>query len=1067
MMPMAQQQYVMLSSIPAGMVYLVGLLLVGAWIGSHRLKFGRARPRLRVLLIAVRLGVGFGAVLAAFQAVQRVLVLATNWPLWLLAMAAAGSVELVVGLYAVERGLVSKRVGMILTAFRTLLVLAVVGMLAQPVHSLEVSKLYQRYLAILVDDSGSMQIPDKQLGESAKIRLAETLLGERIRRRDRLETVLRDMARVRREIIEQGDWLAVLRDVQEASKQKQLARRREVMSDRVAAWSKCIEEAMKSLTAPLSGKLTLDEALRNEIGDVKSGLSVRVHESLTRDAAAITDAKAEPLLGRQCVKLLVAHRRASAALGELAPRVSRIAERVDEAFYRSLSKQQKDEVEAVAGRTRFALARDVLTHRPRDGGKNHPSLLERCMENYNVRLYTFSDRPREAPAQDWQDAVKAPSGSQSAPATGPAARGQPTHTDLAAALRNVASDVNIDQLAGVILLSDGRHNTPVDVGPVARRFGDRRVPVCSVLFGGAKAPVDAAVISAEAPDTIYLKDKTYIKARLKLDGLAGRKVRVALHEDEKVIDTQEIQPPSGSIRMEVRFAAEPKTVGAHRYRVLITPMAGEVFSANNEYPITVTVTDERTKMLIIEGRPRWEFRYLKNLFTGRDRTVQLQYVLFEADSIGGTVRVGEVPADVSRAAVSRQATALPVSKADWMKFDVIVLGDVDPSRLPAKAMEAIGKFVAERGGTLIVIAGPAHMPHGYQDNTIKDLLPVLYEPGDDVQPPSACKPFRIALTAEGLGSVIMQQAVDEKTSRQVWDSLPELYWRDPGVSSKHGASVLAYAVPQDPPDFLKQVEGQETPEAAEQRHLERQRFQRANALIAVHNVALGRVMFLAFDRTWRLRYRVGDLHHHKFWGQVLRWATGGKLPAGTAFVRMGTDRFHYPAHERVRVRVRMNKRDFSPLITNDAAVRVFRAAQPVLRKKLEYVADSPGIYSADLGELPGGAYHVELDAPAARALLELDKQTTVKTEFSVDSVIPAELFELAADRGRLSHLAGETGGVVVEPARAGDVMDVLSPGRESRVERRQYSLWDSWPLLALLVLAATGEWLLRKKAGLS
>ena len=60
---------------------------------------------------------------------------------------------------------------------------------------------------------------------------------------------------------------------------------------------------------------------------------------------------------------------------------------------------------------------------------------------------------------------------------------------------------------------------------------------------------------------------------------------------------------------------------------------GEVFTTNNDWPLEVAVTDDRTNVLLVDSVPRWEFRYLRNLFYGRDKSVHLQYVLLNPDEI--------------------------------------------------------------------------------------------------------------------------------------------------------------------------------------------------------------------------------------------------------------------------------------------------------------------------------------------------------------------------------------------------------------------------------------------------
>jgi hypothetical protein len=75
--------------------------------------------------------------------------------------------------------------------------------------------------------------------------------------------------------------------------------------------------------------------------------------------------------------------------------------------------------------------------------------------------------------------------------------------------------------------------------------------------------------------------------------------------------------------------------------------------------------------------------------------------------------------------------------------------------------------------------------------------------------------------------------------------------------------------------------------------------------------------------------------------------------------------------------------------------------------------------------------------------------------------------ELSPDRGLLGRIAELTGGAMVSPSRADDVKDSLGPGTQVYPERREYVLWDSWPLLILALALATAEWVTRKKVGLA
>jgi len=503
------------------------------------------------------------------------------------------------------------------------------------------------------------------------------------------------------------------------------------------------------------------------------------------------------------------------------------------------------------------------------------SLLERLQERYGVQMYTFASEPVQADVASMAKAYASGQGVDAEAADLPPEQQQ---TDLTAVFDEVMTQMSGKRLSGILLLSDGRHNAPGSVEPLVRRLGIQQVPVSSVVFGGDRPPIDAGIISVSAPEAIAEGDRILVTAQIKLDGLAGQEVQVALIEGEEQVDTETVRVPTDSYRVRVQLADKPDEARLHRYAVVVQEFDNEVLATNNRYPLAVSVSDERTQLLLVDGRPRWEFRYIKNLFASRDRTVHLQYVLIEPDDIAGVPTPPQVHASASRPVEAVEATALPKDASEWMKFDVIILGDVSPDVLGDPEQEILKKFVEQRGGTLVVIAGPNYMPHAYATGPLGAMLPVAptASPGTVQAPPE--EKFHLVLTTEGRESVVMRQKVNPVENLEVWSGLPPIYWRHPEAPAKEGATVLAYALPPSAPDYMPPFEpGAETTESPVDTETlaKRRQFQRQHALISYHTVATGRVMFLGFDRTWRLRYRVGDAYHHRFWGQVLRWAQGG------------------------------------------------------------------------------------------------------------------------------------------------------------------------------------------------
>jgi hypothetical protein len=1045
----SDQLMILPRSLPAPAACLAAAGATTAWVLLHFVGRSARRGPVRAALVVARIGVGFAALLMSAQALQHWVSLATSWPLWPIALAAAAAVECLLGFYSAERRTVAPRRGLVLAGLRVALALAIALMLAQPVLVRAHESDLRRQVAVLLDRSASMQVADAQMSASERLRIAETLLPGVVTRPCRLEGVARGLGEPVKALTTQQEWLAMLAELAPAGRRKHLEARRQELRAAVDEARSSVARQSQALDASLAGPTELSADLRSAIEQARDSLARRAGEPL--QAAADIIAEIRPDAAPEAPQDVEGRLRdriatASEALRQASADIDGLSQRLDEALYTSLPAAQRDAVDAIAAQTRLDLACRVAFGRAGAGdtaGQDVPGLLSKLRDRYAVRAYGFASEAEEMDATG-------------PPPEGVAQGAGGLQTDLAAALQKAVADAPTGQLAGVILLTDGRHNAAARLEPLAARLNMEHVPVCTVLMGGERPPTDAAIANLEAPETVLAGDKVYIAVDLKLDGLAGRTVNVALSKGDEVVQSQAIQVPTPEYRTRVELSDTPAQAALLAYRVQVGAFEDEALKANNEYPVTVRVSDDQVRVLLIESRPRWEYRYLKNLFASRDRTVRLQYVLFQPDRLAGQQPRPVIPASPARPAGEAEATALPQEDKDWLAFDVIILGDVAPADLPPPAQEAISRFVTERGGTLVVIAGRRFMPGAFAGSPLEQLVPVLFEPGAAASNADAGSGFHVALTPEGRDSVIMRLKADPQENATFWSSRPECLWRCPVSGVKPRAIVLAYARPSS---------ASQEPGGAAAADADRQ-FQADHVLVAVQNTALGRVLFLAFDETWRLRYGEGDTYHHRFWGQLLRWATAGKLPAGTNLVKLGTDRARYPLHSAVQVRARLMRPDLTPVVTNEVAALLFQDERLVLRKRLEYIGDAPGMYGADLGELPSGIYRVELDGPPVDALLAQEAAGKVSTTFSVDPASSTELVELAADRGAPGLLAEATGGIIRGPAQATEVLAALGPARVRLEERHEYALWSSGPFLSLMVLLAASEWILRKKAGL-
>jgi hypothetical protein len=1099
-----QEHYRLPESFPWYLTCLAALAAVAAWAAIHTLKIRPSKPSGRILFFAAKVALGFVAILLVAQAVMPWVLLTTNWPMWALAAGGALAVEGVTSLYSLERRTVSRRAGGALAVLRALLALLVIALLAQPVFSLKLKDELRRTIAILLDDSGSMHVSDPQMTGTEKARLADLLPAEAAHRLYRLDDVKRSLLESQRAVSAQLDRVLASGDVTGlAARQKGLERIREDLHNAAVEEQKRLDEQIAALSKPLE-KSSGGAQVQRDLSDVKAQLVSQVRDRLA-EVAGITEPSQAASLGRDYDKLQSLLSTAVKKLGEQGARLEPLGKAIDEAFYAGLPKDLKDSVDQLTSQPRWDLARHVLLHRTQQEGEKQASdLVEQLRhKGYLVKTYKFARKVDEFDFDEWRKNPQGPEASSRPVDVRDPSRQQ---TNGGKALEHLASSpVAGGPLTAVLVFTDGRFSDGASARNAARQLGSQKTPIKTVLFGSSVPPRDAAVISVDVPTVVYAGDKIHFRIDLKLDGLGGQPGRATVQrvdaEGKKTGKpiSEDFTVPAGtqSFDLTVELSeTDTEKPGLRQYVVEVSTLAGkpwdhEVLAENNAYNVSVDVSDDRTRVLLVEGRPRWEFRYLKNLFSDRDPTVQVQYVLLEPDTVEGLKGRRIIPASAARPYGEVEATGLPghaekkLSKEDfikeWKKFDLILLGDISPEMFKAEDLEALESFVGDRGGTLVVIAGPRYMPHAFAQTPLERMLPVVFKPGARyVQSAAmggpdgqerAMQSFRITLTPEGRRHIIMRQLDDAQDNWRLWQAMPTAHWRYPVEDTKVAASVLAYAT-----EPLQDASAGKVEEKLSDKELDKRRqFERHRSLITVQKYKGGQVLFMGFDQTWRLRYRVGDTYHHRLWGQVLRWATGDKLAAGTRLVRLGAKKIQYQPGENVEVQAKILDAKYNPLSEADAkgvTIRIFRHNEQVREMNMSPVPGSLDRFEADLGDIGQkygpGEYRAELQSPAVREILRTEgKQDPVAAHFRVAEKAYDEQKYIAPDPATVEELARASSGSVIWPHELPAAAREFGPGLEIRIDHRQSTLWDSWFMLAMIIVTVTAEWLLRKQVGLA
>ncbi len=1073
-MDMTRRADLLPAGLPLFWVMMIFVLAALVWAGA---RYFTRRYSAKLPLYGMLVPRCVSAVIAAwagFQLLGRFVEYGCRWPLWLAALGLGLAVEATAALYKRERRVIPDRLGIWLTVLRSLVLLLTAVLIMQPIFVRLKARNIERRIAVLIDESSSMQFVDD------------------------LWTVSEKLAWGR----EFGQLSASSRPLPSLTKLEGLREQLSVWS--AVSGDKRVEDRDGKLTALLEGGVETARAIREELEKCIKELAPQSKEAakpqrevlermvrLVRDQVgasldgAAKAAKKDAVNQDQLKKVTDALIQFGEAMGDV-----RLA--ADTVFWSELDEGVRTSVDALCSTTRVSLARKLLLS-PERKGKG--VFLDKLASRYDVDLFRLGlgvqRIPRlsekmielETPAAGTNVAAHAASetnevvtaeagmpqealGPQTATeitwnVTDDATQAFRMTTDYTTALESLMKEIPSERFAGVIMVSDGLHNGMASFNPIARRLGAQQVPVMGVRVGGSLQPFDVALADVQAPESIFLGDNVRVRTMLHVTNAKGKKLNVKLFfEGSNLVDSAEVEVMDDNWRREIRFKHQPEAQGIVRYDVKTDVLEGELFDDNNAWSVDVAVSDDRTNVLLVDSVPRWEFRYLRNLFFGRDKSVHLQYYLVHPDTITDTPGGTLPPASASRKFGDAEAGALPVSLEEWRKFDVIILGDLSPEVLTEEVMENIRHCVSDRGALLVVIAGQEAMPHTYASGSLlRRMLPVELDQGYvNYRGTPDLDGYTLALTPAGVAHPVMQQSASFAENESIWQQMPDLGWRIPLAALKPGAEALAYAQPTA--DILAQQQRFSIEDAAEQLDAAMQHRAR-NALIVASGFGRGKVLTLTFDRTWRFRYRVGDTYHHRFWGQVMRWGVGEKLRAGDEHFRVGTDQVVYMPGMPVQIMGRVLNPDgtFAQGITLQAAVS--REDGTLLgQQRLNYREDSNGLYEAEFkGIDTPGRYTVRL--------LRRDTNAIIETKFLVSPTRrPVELADVAATSSDMERLSSWTGGKVVEPDEIDQLLDAFGEGRRTVHERVERPLWDN-PLFFLTIVALlTLEWILRKKGNL-
>jgi len=590
-------------------------------------------------------------------------------------------------------------------------------------------------------------------------------------------------------------------------------------------------------------------------------------------------------------------------------------------------------------------------------------------------------------------------------------------TRLGDAVRNVLADSGGAPLTAMVLLTDGITTAGMPLAAAAQEARAAGVPLYTVGLGSDRPQPDLELVDVVADELAFVGDALTFHAQIKATGLAGQQAKLALRADDDslpLIEEQVRLPPDGQI-LTVPLSTRVAKTGKLSFIVELPARNEERDTRNNRRNLDVTVVDQKIRVLLVNGYPSYEYRFMKTLFE-RDQTVQLATYLQDADP------------DYAE----QDKTALrsfPIGREDLLEYDVLILGDTDPRRLPASVWQNVRALAAEKGGGVALLAGPRYLPWQYRE--IPDILALLpfdfaarFLPGNRPLPLDVQRGFSVRPTQLGLQNPVLQLGDSASQTEQIWQRFSPLYWLTPIDELKPGAQVLAVGANQ--PVIVFQFAGS------------------------------GRVWFHAIDSTWRWRLGVADTYFARYWSQAVRFLARGRLN-NSRTVQLTTDRREYLRGEPVMLRARFSDPGFAP--GEEVTVVIEPPGEARRHVKLRRHSGVPGVFEATISNLPEGQHEVLLVDPQ-------HAEGLAATRFSVVEP-PGEMARTHMDAAALRKAAQLTGGQFYTVSDVERLLSDLPTGRRVPIENLPpISLWNRWWMLAAFLAVLSAEWILRKRKGM-
>ena len=625
-----------------------------------------------------------------------------------------------------------------------------------------------------------------------------------------------------------------------------------------------------------------------------------------------------------------------------------------------------------------------------------------------------------------------------------------TLTDIGRAIREAAAAWKGQNSAGILLLTDGGHNSGEFPLEDITGLG---VPVYAIGVGSVEPPKDIQIQHIDYTPVAYTNHESIIRVTVVQTGYTGKTAQLSLRETTRktLVDTATLtfsEPQNATSKQVVELKLTPQVEGNFQYTVELPVLDGELTAANNQKTFSVKVVKAKLNVFYLEGRPRWEYTYLKRALQ-RDPDIEATCAMLLKNTSKrfppSNSMLSRLDGYYPQTTPASETPRFPETRAQLSKYDVLILGDLGDEHLTTAQQRAIVDFVEVQGKPIIFLPSRRMLGmNGLRNTALAQLLPIEI-------PRNGCRrhdtEFIVQLTASGMFHPMLQlmDTQQNQTSTAVnnsafaWRNMPALPRSFSGFRLRGGATPLM-------------VSGKGAP------------------ILILQRAGLGKSLLIAAEGLWHWDFGVNTFKdtryqdtYSRFWAQVLRWMATN---TDDEKLHLTTDADSYAIGDTATVTAYLYSEAYRAKQT-EATVQ-FEVVPPEgapfqrqIRGITEQAAETGNLYSTQFSLLQNGTYRIRATASTANQTLGEDQ---------IDIHVHPQLAELEApqlNEDLLKRLASETGGAYFAMADAAALPENVTKVQNPVFVDAERELW-SHPLILIIVVGLLGtEWFLRKRIGLT